>query len=164
MTRVNHTTIAWTRDSFHTFTTSRGRTSPTTAAMTIPASTAFGSCDSTPANGRKTNTAAPVTIPDQRETAPHRWFRLLRENEPSTGIPPKTPDTTLAAPWARNSRSGSHRTRSWLAKPRAMAVDSAKPTRAMTIPGKTSWGRCRQGNVRDGKGRVPGTSPTTGPA
>ena len=76
----------------------RGFTSPPTAAITMPASTAFGSDESTPAKGRKTSTARPVIAPDQRVPAPERWFRLLRDRDPSTGIPPQTPDTMLAAP------------------------------------------------------------------
>ena len=65
--RVNQTTIPWMCESFHTPTSSRGFTNPATAAITIPASTAFGSAVSRPAKGRKTRTARPVTTPDQRE-------------------------------------------------------------------------------------------------
>ena len=70
--RVSHTTSAWIRDSVHTFNSMRGFTSPPTAAITIPASTAFGSAESTPAKGRNTRTARPVIAPDQRVPAPER--------------------------------------------------------------------------------------------
>ena len=73
------------RETRHSETMRPKRINPSTAEITIVASTASGSGESTEATGRKASTTSPVIAPLARVRAPALWLSALRENEPPTG-------------------------------------------------------------------------------
>ncbi len=101
--------------------------------------------------------------PVQRLCAPASLATELRANDPPTGNPPENAAAMLATPWLRNSRFGSHGSRSWAAKVRAMAAGSAKPTRAMTMPGTSSSESELHGKLADSGGNPSGMLPIKAP-
>ena len=111
----------------------------------------------------KASTTSPVTAPLQRVWAPALRLRALRENEPPTGKPPASADTTLDAPWPTNSRSESQRRRSWAANVRAIEEASTNPTSAMITPAPSSDGSSDQGRWKTGSTMSFGIAPTSAP-
>src|ERR671925_1169856 len=100
----------------------------------------MGGDDTSETKGRAASTVRPLIAPLHWVRAPAKRLSELRDNEPPTGKPPTAPAARLAIPWLTNSRFGSQLVRSEVAKVRAMAEASAKPTTAITSPGTSRWG------------------------